>query len=242
MTYCLDYVRALVFSFSLLAIGVLPIHIAHAQSREMPSLEDRALQLIQTQLAEIPTKRIPLSLRVTARCVAVFPSVVKAGIIVGVERGQGLVTCRKNAFEPWGAPAYFNLTAASVGLQAGIQEASIILLALNAKGTEALLDATIGFGGDVGIAAGPVGGAASREGLPGVVSYVRTQGLFAGIDLGGTKVSAAKKHNGKIYGNDRKLRDILLGDTAVPAVLQAYHQALSELAPRGGQPFPDDEN
>ncbi len=227
--------------FVALTTLLLGANAVYSQETKIAPLEQRAMKLLQTQLAEIPSKRTPLSLRVTARCIAVFPSVVKAGLIIGVERGQGLVSCRRNAFEPWGAPAVFNISSASVGLQAGIQDASIVLLALNQKGVDAFLDESVGLSGDVGIAAGPVGGAASREGLPGVISYVRTQGLFAGLDLGATQISSAKKRNSEIYGKGTGLREILLGQTPVPDSLKPYHALLSDLAPRGGQPFPDDE-
>lgn len=204
-------------------------------------LEDRATKLLAKQMAEIPAKRIPLYIRRTSRCIAVFPSVFKAGIIIAGQRGQGLVTCRHKDTDEWGAPAYFNFTAASVGLQAGIEQASIVMLALTRNGVEAFINEDIEFDGNVSLSAGPVGGNVSRGSVPAVVSYVRTRGLFAGIDLSGANISFAKKANATEYGDGVSVSSILFEKRDVPSALAEFHQTLPKFAPKSGETSPDEE-
>lgn len=204
-------------------------------------LESRATKLLAKQMAEIPAKRIPLYIRRTSRCIAVFPSVYKAGIIIAGQRGQGLVTCRHKGTDEWGSPAYFNFTAASVGLQAGIQQASIVMIALTRNGVEAFLNEDIEFDGNVSLSAGPVGGNVSRGSVPAVVSYVRTRGLFAGVDLSGANISFAKKANAAAYGDGVSVNSILLEKQDVPAALLEFHQTLTKFAPKSSETSPDEE-
>jgi len=108
---------------------------APAADEDTP-LAARAAAVLERQLAEQPNRRIPRNLRENALCVGVFPSVIKAGFIVAARRGHGLVSCRDTETGPWGAPAVFTVSAASVGLQAGVQSASVILLFLKEEAVE----------------------------------------------------------------------------------------------------------
>jgi lipid-binding SYLF domain-containing protein len=204
-------------------------------------VELQAVRLLERQMSEIPTKRIPLYLRRTARCIAIFPGVIKAGLIIAAQRGQGFVSCRKKDTDPWGPPAYYNFTAASVGLQAGIQEASIVMLALTKPGVEAFMNENVGFEGNVSVAAGPVGGSGTLTSMPAVATYARTQGLFAGVDLGGANISFAKKANASVYGPAATAQSIVYG-TEIPENLKALHAALVEFAPRSGETRSDEED
>ncbi len=186
---------------------------------------------LERQMRETVNRRIPASLRINARCVAVFPSVVKAGLILAAKHGNGLVTCRRAADRAWGAPAYFSITAASIGIQAGIQSASYVLLFLHDEAVESLLREEVRFGNDISLAAGPVGAAANVAAQPDVVSYVRTAGLFAGVDLEGAVIGFARAANAALYGEGVTARDVLLGSRTVPAPLAPFHAQLERFAP-----------
>jgi len=195
------------------------------------SVVEAAVATIETQMAKPPAERVPLMLRHAAKCVAVFPQVLKAGIIVAGKRGQGLVSCREEASGEWGAPAYYNMTEASIGLQAGVQSASILLLVVDDKGVERLMSEKITFGGDVSVAAGPLGAAKQVNIDSSVVSYVRTEGVFAGVQLGGSALTYDKATNAKLYGTELPPEGVLFWDRAVPEELKPFQEVLMRYAP-----------
>src|SRR5262249_15224725 len=107
------------------------------------------------EIMDTPDKGIPKELLNSAECVAVFPSVIKAGFIVGGRGGRGVETCRRG--NSWSAPAFFNLKGGSFGLQIGAEETDFVLLFMNDRGLHSLLSDKFEIGGDASVAAGPVG-------------------------------------------------------------------------------------
>ena len=181
-------------------------------------------------MLESGNRRVPESLRYEAECIAVFPSVVKAGFIIAAEQGNGLVTYR-NEEGNWGSPVVFSLSAGSIGIQAGIQSASYILLFLDPSAVDILLSGEITFGADISIAAGPVGAAADSSEQPSVVSYVRTAGLFAGVNLEGVALTFTDDANADVYGEKQAVDELLFESHEVPSMLQPFHEALTKFAP-----------
>ena len=189
-----------------------------------------SITVLEYQMLENENRRVPETLRYEAECIAVFPSVVKAGFIIAAEQGNGLVTCRNDEGQ-WGSPAFFSLSAGSIGIQAGIQSASYILLFLDPAAVDILLTGEVTFGADISIAAGPVGAAASSSDQPSVVSYVRTAGLFAGVNLEGVALTFTADANADIYSQKHTVDELLFEAVEVPAMLQPFHNALSKFAP-----------
>lgn len=205
---------------------------AEAQQVEKKPLADRAAAVLELQLVQDAEKRIPRKLRDEAKCVAVFPSVVEGGFIVAVKRGHGLVSCRDEAGH-WGAPVAVNLAAGSVGLQAGIQKASIIMMFMTDKAVENLLaGGKMSGGAGIDIAAGPVGSDVNLDSQPSVVSYSRSKGLFAGVSLEGAKVGFAKKVNAEYYGDATSARDVLHGAVESADALKPFQEVLGRFSDR----------
>jgi len=215
------------------------------QTAEKPKAEEaigeaawatKAAKVLETQMAEIPDKRIPVALLKKAKCVAVFPSVLKAGFVVGAKRGEGLVSCRNVETGDWGVPAFFRVTGVSWGLQIGAEKAEVILLVLNQKGIDGLLKAKVKLGGDISVTAGPVG----REAAVGtdillksaMVSYARSKGLFAGLTLEGSTISYLDKSNAKVYGKEIGAREVLLDTKTIPDSMKVFHDTLTKYAPK----------
>ncbi len=194
-------------------------------------LADKAAKVLELQKSEVSTKRIPQNVRNAARCIVVFPSIIKAGLIVAGKTGQGLVSCRHITSNNWGAPSYVSLNAASIGLQAGIQKASVILVLLNRDAVDELIDPEVKLGAGVEITAGPVGGSANLENVPSVLSYARTKGLFAGLDLEGAKIGVSKEQNMQVYGEKITTKEILFTKDKIPTRFDSFMSALGELAP-----------
>jgi len=156
-------------------------------------------------------RSIPRDLLDRAEAVAVFPSVIKAGFIVGGRGGRGVISRRVAG--GWGAPAFFDLAGGSIGLQIGASSTDFILLFMNENAVESLLGDKFEIGGEGSAAAGPVGRSASASTdlklNAQILSYSRSKGAFAGLELKGVVIKPDNEDNYQVYG--MSARDILTG-------------------------------
>ena len=172
-----------------------------------------------------PDKSIPTSILSNATCVAVVPSYKKAAFVIGGDYGQGVVTC-KTANGKWSAPAFIQMAGGSFGFQIGGQATDLVLIAVNQRGFQDLLKSKFKIGGDAAASAGPVGrnaAAATNITLKAeLLTYSRSQGLFAGIDLNGTVVNQNTEDTRTFYGHDVPFATILKGDVATPPAARPF--------------------
>ena len=184
-----------------------------------------------------PDKAIPHDLLDKAEAVAVFPNVIKAGFIVGGRGGRGVISRRIRG--GWSAPAFFNLGGASIGLQIGASSTDFVLLFMNQDALKGLLEDKFEIGGEGSVAAGPVGRAASASTdaqlKAGIISYSRSKGLFAGLELKGVVINPDNDDNRAVYG--LTARDILTGDnkmslSRMPAGVRIFPRTLSRYSVR----------
>ena len=173
---------------------------------------------------------IPEDLFARTRCVAVIPDLKKAAFIVGGEYGKGVMSCR--AGDQWSAPVFMQLAKGSWGFQAGAEQADVVLLVMNEKGAQKLLQNKVNLGADASVAAGPVG----RRGSVGtdaaltaeILSYSRSQGLFAGIDISGGVLRPDDDANVGVYGAGATARTILASrEISAPPEAVPFLRALS---------------
>ncbi|HEX3703584.1 MAG TPA: lipid-binding SYLF domain-containing protein [Vicinamibacterales bacterium] len=186
---------------------------------------------ILTELRNTPDKGIPEQLWEKAQCVVVIPSMKKAAFIVGGEYGSGVMSCRRA--NGWTAPVFMQLAKGSWGLQIGAQQVDLVLLAMNRRGVDKLLEDKVSLGADASVAAGPVGRAANAatdaQLNAEMLAYSRTQGVFAGIDLSGGVLKPDKEADARAYGESTSARDVVLGDThhvAAPTQAASFIRAL----------------
>lgn len=192
-------------------------------------LATNAAAVLEARMKQPTDERIPADLVQQAECIAVFPSVIRAGLIIGVRTGSGLVSCRDDTTGELGAPAVFNIRAASVGLQAGVQSTKLILLATSDEGVDALLAGGTTLGGGVGVSAGPVGfGTNVNTAQADIVSYAESSGLFAGVDLEGSSISFAEEANQDIYGQQVDPEELLYEMEEIPESLAVFSNMLDE--------------
>lgn len=155
-----------------------------------------------TEIMNVRDKAIPQELLDTAEAIAVFPGVFKGAFVIGGRSGQGVISRRVKG--GWSAPAFFNLGGGSFGPQIGAQKTDYILLIMNESGLNGLLKDKFELGGEVGIAAGPVGREAAASTNPrldaGILSYSRSKGAFIGAALKGAMISPDNDLNEAIYG------------------------------------------
>ena len=181
---------------------------------------DRA-QAAATVLDEIqgaPDKGIPQEVLGSSECVAVVPSLLKGGFIVGGKYGRGLASCR--TAKGWSAPAFFVVTGGSVGFQIGGQAVDLVMLIMNKDGMKHLLSSEFALGADASVAAGPVG--RHTEAMTDwkmraqVLTYSRARGVFAGLTLNGAVIHTDTDSVRAFYGRNVPNRTILLGRIALP--------------------------
>jgi SH3 domain-containing YSC84-like protein 1 len=211
--------------FSALAVSLLiPATAFAGSSREDLQVRIDAAKVVMDEIMNTPDNSIPLSILKQATCVAVIPSLKKAAFLVGAEYGQGVVTCRSG--HGWSGPVFIRLVGGSFGFQAGGQATDLILVAVNDRGFQDLLKSKFKIGGDAAASAGPVGrnSQASTDWKMNaeLLTYSRSKGLFAGIDLNGATVSQNSDDTAVFYGQALGFPTILRGDVAVPPGGEAF--------------------
>ncbi|MBI1765163.1 MAG: lipid-binding SYLF domain-containing protein [Acidobacteria bacterium] len=184
------------------------------------------------EIMDIPDKAIPEAVLGKARCVAVFPDVIKAGFVIGGRGGRGVATC--HTAKGWSAPAYFNMKGGSFGLQIGAQSTDFILLFMSDSGMNSLLSSKFEIGGDATAAAGPVGrqaGASTDLKMDAqILSYSRSKGLFAGLELKGSVIAADKDDMKEAYGDENAAPVVLKGAKPAPALTKTFPDTIGRYA------------
>ena len=204
-----------------------------AFAADMQKLDDRinAAHAVLHELMETPDKGIPDDIASKATCVAVIPSFKKGAFVVGGQYGQGVLSCR--TAHGWSAPVFIQMTGASFGLQAGGQATDLVLVATNRDGFQRLLKDKVKLGGDAAVAAGPVGrntqASTTELANAAFLSYSRSRGIFAGIDLTGDVVNQNQDDTRTYYGKDLSYETILTGRVPVPLSATHFVKTVSEL-------------
>jgi len=166
------------------------------------------------EIMGIPEKGIPLDLLKHCRAIAIFPNVLKGAFIFGAEGGKGVICAHDPETGEWIPPAFFTIAGGSWGLQAGIESTDFVLVITSKRGLDGLLTSKVKLGGDIAIAAGPVGrnAEASMDLLlkAEILSYSRSKGLFAGLSLEGSTIFQNQDANRAFYGQELSARDILI--------------------------------
>ncbi|MGA7107743.1 MAG: lipid-binding SYLF domain-containing protein [Terracidiphilus sp.] len=213
----------------LILAGSMPLARAADDQQKIDSRLQAARTTIDA-IMSVPDKAVPDGIARKAVCVAVIPGVVKGAFILGAEYGQGVVTCRTGA--GWSAPVFIRLAGGSFGFQAGGQGTDLVLVAVNDKGFQDLLKDKFKIGGDASAAAGPVGRDAQASTdlsmRAELLTWSRSRGVFAGIDLNGVSVSQNRADTDDIYGTQHTFEQILHGAVAPPEVARPFLNAVSQ--------------
>jgi lipid-binding SYLF domain-containing protein len=174
------------------------------------------------EIMGMPEKGIHSDLLKCCRAVAIFPNVLKGAFIFGAKGGKGIICAHDPETGNWSAPAFFTIGGGSWGLQIGAESIDLVLVIMSKRGLDSLLTSKVKLGGDVGIAAGPVG----RRAEAGVdillkaemLSYSRSKGLFAGLSLEGATIFQNQDANRAFYGKELSARDILIDKKIKPTL------------------------
>ena len=187
---------------------------------------------VLNEIQSAPDQGIPSDVLGSAECVAVVPSMLNGGFIVGARYGRGLASCRNP--KGWSAPAFFSIKGGSFGPQIGGQAVDLVMLIMNDDGMHKLLSSQFKLGADASVAAGPVG----RQAAAGtdwklraqILSYSRARGVFAGLALDGAVVRQDKDSTREFYGHMVSTKAALQGQIQPPAAAYPFLQTLAKWA------------
>jgi lipid-binding SYLF domain-containing protein len=208
---------------------------AQAKEENEQTLKD-SLSVIH-EIMNSPDNQIPSNLISEAKAILIFPTLVKAGFVVGARYGEGVASMRARKTGKFGPPTFLTQGGLSIGFQIGAEAVDLVLLVMTQRGLESLLKDELTLGADAAVSAGPVGRhaeAAVDLGMRGeIYSYSRSKGAFAGVSLKGTVISTDEKANFDYYGRFFKAKDILIRGKVkkVPASGQRFMEGLNFLAP-----------
>jgi lipid-binding SYLF domain-containing protein len=193
--------------------------------------------VVMNEVLDIPDN-VPQEILDQAECVIVVPSMTKVAMAFGGSYGRGAMVCRsgKTFKGSWGAPAMYAIEGGSFGPQLGAESIDVMLMVMNSRGIEALLNSKVRLGGEASTAAGPKGRhvEASTDGSmrAEILSYTRSGGLFAGVSLEGASLRADDDATELVYGRRISAREIITGTTVtVPASGRALVEVLQKRAP-----------
>ncbi len=173
-----------------------------------------------SEIMAAPDKGIPQDLLEKAHCIVIVPSLKTAGFIVGGKYGKGYLSCRNQSGSGWSAPATVRIEGGSVGFQIGGSTTDLIMLVMSERGADKLLSSKFTLGAEGSVAAGPVGRTATAQTdaqmHAEILSWSRSQGLFAGLALEGATLREDLDDNATLYGRKLENREIVTKGIAPP--------------------------
>jgi len=197
-----------------LVLTLLLVQPALSAETSLEDLDRRILvcDAMLKNVLTMPDRGIPRDLLRRCRGLAIFPGVVRVGVVLGISYGRGLVLRRDEKTGQWSRPAFFLIRGGSVGAQVGAQSIDLILLVMSEDGVRGLLEDKFTLGADIAVAAGPVGREASAETNlrfdSGILSYSRSKGLFAGLALTGAILEPDTEANAVYHGKGVSVQDV----------------------------------
>jgi len=217
--------------FVVLLLASTPLLIAQPNSDE-----GRRVAAATTVLDEIMAaadKAVPRTIMERAEGIAVFPSLIRGGLVVGGQRGRGILSARDTKTGEWSSPAFLTITGGSIGAQFGAQAIDLVLVINDQRGLEQLVKNQFRIGADAAVAAGPVGRDASASTdlqlRAQILSYSRARGLFAGVTLNGSTIRQDRDANERYYGTAYRTGQIVFdGLAGAPEPVGAWKAALTK--------------
>lgn len=195
-----------------------------------------AAATVFSQVMGTPDKGIPQEMLEHAHCVVIVPDLKTGAFIVGGKYGKGVLSCRNKVGPGWSAPGTVRIEGGSFGFQIGASSTDLIMLIMTERGADKLLASKFTLGAEGSVAAGPVGRTATAQTdvqlHADILSWSRSQGLFAGVALEGATLRQDTDDNQAIYGKRLSNRDIVMQKRRVPAVAAKLVNELNKYSAR----------
>ena len=215
----------------LLIVCLAAAALANENSAKAQGRVEAAGAILQ-EIQSAPDQGIPEKVLASAACVAIVPSMLNGGFVLGLRYGRGVATCRTD--KGWSAPAFFVVEGGSFGIQFGGQAVDVIMLIMNDNGMTELLSSKFKLGAEASVAAGPVGRQAEAETdwkmRAQVLSYSRSRGVFAGATLEHGTIKQDKDSTRAFYGRMVPFKTSLKGIIAAPTTTDPFLNPLSTWA------------
>ena len=200
-------------------VAVVALTPLLAKDREPVKRLDEAAAVF-SEIMAAPDKGIPQDLLEKAHCVVIVPGLKTAAFVVGGKYGKGYLSCRNTSGTGWSAPGTVRIEGGSVGFQIGGSETDLIMLVMNERGANKLLESKFTLGAEGSVAAGPVGRTATAQTdlqmKADILSWSRSQGLFVGLALEGATLRQDLDDNAILYGKKLENRQIVTTGVRVP--------------------------
>jgi lipid-binding SYLF domain-containing protein len=200
-------------------IATLAIAPLLAKNNEVGKRLDEAAAVF-SEIMAAPDKGIPQDMLANAHCIVIVPGLKTAAFLVGGKYGKGYVSCRSKSGTGWSAPGTVRIEGGSVGFQIGGSQTDLIMLVMNARGADKLLSSKFTLGAEGSVAAGPVGRTATAQTdaqmHAEILSWSRSQGLFAGLALEGATLRQDLDDNATLYGKKLENRQIVTTPVRTP--------------------------
>lgn len=199
------------------SIALMPL--LAKDSEPVKRLEEAAT--VFSEIMTAPDKGIPQELLEKAHCIVIVPELKTAAFVVGGKYGKGYLSCRSKHGSGWSAPGTVRIEGGSIGFQIGGSTTDLIMLVMSERGAEKLLSSKFTLGAEGSVAAGPVGRTATAQTdaqmHAEILSWSRSQGLFAGLALEGATLRQDLDDNATLYGKKLENKDIVAGVRAPKA-------------------------
>ncbi len=184
-----------------------------------------------SEIMSAPDNGVPRDLLAKAHCVVIVPDLKTAAFMVGGKYGKGYLSCRNTSGPGWSAPATVRIEGGSVGFQIGGSSTDLVMLVMSERGAEKLLESKFTLGAEGSVAAGPVGRTATAQTdvqmHADILSWSRSQGLFAGVALEGATLRQDLDDNETLYGKPLETHEIVTGDVRAPQAADRLLMLLS---------------
>src|ERR1041384_3975202 len=188
------------------------------------------------EIMATPDRGIPQDMLANAHCIVIVPGLKTAAFVLGGKYGKGYVSCRKRSGDGWSAPGTVRVEGGSVGFQIGGSQTDLIMLVMNERGADKLLSSKFTLGAEGSVAAGPVGRTATAQTdaqmHAEILSWSRSQGLFAGIALEGATLRQDLDDNTTLYGKPLENRDIVMSGVPAPEAAANLIALLNKYSPK----------
>ena len=219
-------------------LAVTPLLAANKIGTQSVNRLDEAAAVFSEVMA-IPDQAIPQELLENANCIVIVPGLKTAAFVFGGKYGKGYLSCRAKSGRGWSAPATVRIEGGSVGFQIGGSETDVIMLVMNERGKGKLLSSKFTLGAEASVAAGPVGRTTTAQTdaqmHAEILSWSRSQGLFAGISLQGATLRQDLDDNASLYGKKLNNRAIVTNGVAVPQAAKKLIALLNQYSSREHQ-------
>jgi lipid-binding SYLF domain-containing protein len=216
------------------ALLILALPAIASREKQIERLNEAAA--VMNDIMKIPEESIPQDLLAKAECVAIIPSMKKGAIGIGANYGRGSILCRLEK-GGWSPPVMISMSGGSFGLQLGGTSTDVILLVMNKKGIDKLLESKFTLGADAAAAAGPKGRSAAAatdvQMRAEILSYARSRGLFAGVSLNGSVLKPESDDNKDLYGREISPRKLLFEGGKAPSAARKLINVLNKYSPSG---------